>query len=379
MEDRLRRLEQLRRSTSEVEEDTGNSSRKRTVDERSPQIEGGRVSRIRMDEFAIGAKFTEISTGMRNEFNKLIQTIENPDLMLEGLKVAVKLGMEAMVGHMEAIMSSISDMESQARRVHEADMMMVDERLDKVSDKVRELDCCCDTLVKGKVEQRNADSKREMEGKLVTSMSQFKIMDISFGRIIEDKSEIARLAVSIIREDVRQNEVSWYDDLMRRSKVTILGKATSRKEGNNGEYYSVPILFTCKDRANKWDLEGIVRRAGYFPSFHWPQEMLDFVKEARKEVCNLGFSEDLYYIRIRPEMYEGKVQIRGDVKAKSGGNFRAKAVWSAPPACKDYWPQVSNLMKPRVIGFIPTAPATRSAAAARLASPPVGSQVIAME
>ena len=132
MEDRLRRLEQLRRSTSEVEEDTGNSSRKRTVDERSPQIEGGRVSRIRMDEFAIGAKFTEISTGMRNEFNKLIQTIENPDLMLEGLKVAVKLGMEAMVGHMEAIMSSISDMESQARRVHEADMMMVDERLDKV-------------------------------------------------------------------------------------------------------------------------------------------------------------------------------------------------------------------------------------------------------
>jgi len=241
---------------------------------------------MRMDEFVIGQKFAEISSGMRTEFNRLIQTIENPDLMLDGLKTAVKLGMEAIVGHMEAIMNSISDMESQARRVQEADMMVVDDRLDKVVNKVRELDCCCDSMIKGKVEQRNAESKKEMESKLVTSMAQFKIMDISFGRIIEDKSEIARLAVSIIRQEVRQNEVGWYDDLMRRAKVTILGKATSRKEGNNGEYYSVPILFTCKDRADKWDLEGIVRRAGYYPSFHWPQEMLDFVKEARKEVSN---------------------------------------------------------------------------------------------
>ena len=180
MEDRLRRIEQLRRSTSEVEEDTGNSSRKRTVDKRSPQMEGGRVNRMRMDEFVIGQKFTEISSGMRTEFNRLIQTIENPDLMLDGLKTAVKLGMEAIVGHMEAIMNSISDMESQARRVQEADMMVVDDRLDKVANKVRELDCCCDTLVKGKVEQRNAESKKEMESKLVTSMAQFKIVDISF-------------------------------------------------------------------------------------------------------------------------------------------------------------------------------------------------------
>ena len=125
-------------------------------------------------------------------------------------------------------------------------------------------------------------------------------------------------------------------------------------------------------------MEGIVRRAGYYPSFHWPQEMLDFVKEARKEVSNLGFSEDMYYIRIRPELYEGKVQIRGDVKAKSGGNFKAKAVWADPPACKEYWAQVSNLFKPRVIGFIPTAPATRSAAAVRLAADPA-SQVSTME
>ena len=193
-------------------------------------------------------------------------------------------------------------------------------------------------------------------------------MDISFGRAIEDKGEIARLAVQIVREEVRQNEVGWYDDILRRSRVTVLGKATVRKDGGFGEYYTVPILVSCKDRNDKWDLEGIVRRAGFFPSFHWPQEMLDFVKEARKEVSNLGFTEDTHYIRIRPELYEGKVQIRADVKPKSGGNFRPKAVWMAPPACKDYWPQVPNMMKPRIIGSLQPVRPT-SAAASRLAGP----------
>jgi len=369
MEDRLRRIEQLRRSSSEAEEDSGNSSRKRTVDERSPQMDGARVSRLRMDEFEIGAKFSELSTGMRTEFNRLIKTIESPDLMLDGLKAAVKIGMEAIVGHMEAIMSSISDMESQARRQQEADMMVVDERLDKVVNKVRELDGCCNTLVKGKVEQRNAESKKEMEGKLVAAMCQTKIMDISFNRQLNDKGEIARQAIQIIRDDVRQTEIGWFDKIIRRSRVSVLGKATVRKDNGNGEYHTVPILVSCKDRNEKWDLEGIIRRAGYYPSFHWPQEIMDFVKEARQEVVRLGYSEEAHYIRIRPEIYEGKVQLRGDVKPKSGGSFRAKAVWAAPPACKDYWAQVPNLMKPRVIGSMPTARAT-SAAAARLAIPP---------
>ena len=202
-------------------------------------------------------------------------------------------------------------------------------------------------------------------------------MDISFGAHLEDKGEIAKLAVRIIREDVRENEVGWFDDIMRRSRVTVLGKSTVRKDSGNGEYFTVPILVSCKDRNDKWDLEGMVRRAGYFPSFHWPQEIMEFVKEARKEIVKLGFSEEAHYIRIRPEIYEGKVQIRGDVKPKSGGSFRAKAVWSAPPACKDYWPQVNNLTKPRVIGSMPTSRPV-SSAAARLAAP-IGASSTPME
>ena len=171
--------------------------------------------------------------------------------------------------------------------------------------------------------------------------------------------------------------MGWYDEIIRRSRVTVLGKATVMANNGNGEYYTVPILVSCKDRNDKWDLEGIVRRAGYFPSFHWPQEIMEFVKEARKEIVKLGFSEEVHYIRIRPEIHEGKVQIRGDVKPKSGGSFRAKAVWAAPPACKDYWPQVPNLLKPRVIGSMPTNRPS-SSAAARLAAP-IGAGSLSME
>ena len=139
MEDRLRRIEQLRRTSTETEEDTGAGNRtakKRTVDERSPQTES-RTSRIRMDEFVVGEKFTEIAKGMRLEVDKLIQTVDSPDLMLEGLKTAVKLGLEAMVGHIEAVMSGVSDMESQDRRQREADSMRVEDRLVKMADKLK--------------------------------------------------------------------------------------------------------------------------------------------------------------------------------------------------------------------------------------------------
>jgi len=327
---------------------------KRTVDERSPQLESGRTSRLRMDEFEIGKKFEQISTGLRTEVGKLIETIGHPELKLEGLKAAVKLWLESMVSHMEAIMSGISDMESQERRQREADSMRLDDKVEKLVDKVKEVDGCCDALVKAKVEQRNTDSRREMESKLQDSLGQVKVMDINFGRLMEDKAEIAKLAVEIIRQDVRQNEVSYYNDLMRRSRITVLGKTTVRRDSGEGGYFTVPILVTCKDRGEKWDLEGIIRRAGYYPSFHWPQEILEFVKEARKEVSALGYPEVSHYIRIRPELYEGRIQIRADVKPKSGGSFRPKAVWNAPPLCKDYWAQVKNLTKPRIIGTLPT-------------------------
>jgi len=271
---------------------------------------------------------------------------------VEDLKVAVKLGMEVMVGNLEAIMNGISDMESQERRTREAEQLRMETKVSSMQEKLEEVKNVCDSLTKRRLEDRNKESRRVMEDKLRNSMAQVKVLDIDFGRIMEDRMEISHMAVELIRESVRNDELKCYDDTMHRSRVSVLGKSTVRRTVNGVGIFTVPILITCRDRDDKWDLEAVIRRAGYFPAFHWPEAMMDWVKEARKEVVNLGYSEASNYIRIRPGVYQGKLQLRGDVKPKSGGQFRIKAAWDAPPADTALWTLIPNLAKPRDIGLV---------------------------
>ena len=362
MADRLQRIEELHRKSSvdldsSITEAGGSSvsirSGKRTVEDRSPEAQvTGKNSRLRMDEFSIGETFKKISDGLRKEAGKLIDTVSNKDLGVEDLKVAVKLGMEVMVGNLEAIMNGISDMESQERRTREAEQLIMETKVSSMQEKLEEVKNVCDSLTKRRLEDRNKESRRVMEDKLRNSMAQVKVLDIDFGRIMEDRMEISHMAVELIRESVRNDELKCYDDTMHRSRVSVLGKSTVRRTVNGVGIFTVPILITCRDRDDKWDLEAVIRRAGYFPAFHWPEAMMDWVKEARKEVVNLGYSEASNYIRIRPEVYQGKLQLRGDVKPKSGGQFRIKAAWDAPPADTALWTLIPNLAKPRVIGLV---------------------------
>ena len=364
MEDRLKRIEELHRKSS-VDLDTSISeaggsvsivrSGKRTVEDRSPEAQAtGKNSRIRMDEFSIGETFKKISDGLRKEAGKLIDTVSSKELGLEDLKVAVKLSMEVMVGNLEAIMNGISDMESQERRTREAEQLIMETKVSSMQEQLVEVKNTCDSLTKRRLEDRNKESRRVMEDKLKNSMAQVKVLDIDFGRIMEDRMEISHMAVELIRESVRNDELKCYDDTMNRSRVSVLGKATVRRTVNGVGIFTVPILITCRDRDDKWDLEAIIRRAGYFPAFHWPEAMLDWVKEARREVVSLGYSEATNYIRIRPEIYQGKLQLRGDVKPKSGGQFRIKAAWDAPPADSALWALIPNLAKPRIVGTVST-------------------------
>jgi len=362
MADRLQRIEELHRKSSvdldsSITEAGGSSvsirSGKRTVEDRSPEAQvTGKNSRLRMDEFSIGETFKKISDGLRKEAGKLIDTVSNKDLGVEDLKVAVKLGMEVMVGNLEAIMNGISDMESQERRTREAEQLKMETKVSSMQEKLEEVKNVCDSLTKRRLEDRNKESRRVMEDKLRNSMAQVKVLDIDFGRIMEDRMEISHMAVELIRESVRNDELKCYDDTMHRSRVSVLGKSTVRRTVNGVGIFTVPILITCRDRDDKWDLEAVIRRAGYFPAYHWPEAMMDWVKEARKEVVNLGYSEASNYIRIRPEVYQGKLQLRGDVKPKSGGQFRIKAAWDAPPADTALWTLIPNLAKPRVIGLV---------------------------
>ena len=224
MADRLQRIEELHRKSSvdldsSITEAGGSSvsirSGKRTVEDRSPEAQvTGKNSRLRMDEFSIGETFKKISDGLRKEAGKLIDTVSNKDLGLEDLKVAVKLGMEVMVGNLEAIMNGISDMESQERRTREAEQLKMETKVSSMQEKLEEVKNVCDSLTKRRLEDRNKESRRVMEDKLKNSMAQVKVLDIDFGRIMEDRMEISHMAVELIRESVRNDELKCYDDTM---------------------------------------------------------------------------------------------------------------------------------------------------------------------
>ncbi len=114
--------------------------------------------------------------------------------------------------------------------------------------------------------------------------------------------------------------------------------------------YTVPVLLECQNKGDAGELDLILKRAGYFSAFHWPQEMVGFVEGVRDEMRKMGYRENSHYIRVRPEERGGGVQIRADVKEKNGGRWLAKAVWQRPPLNRELWECLNGIFVPKLIG-----------------------------
>jgi len=321
---------------------------KRTQDDRTPEHIGSRTRR-RLDEFDLGESFRNLSEALRKEVERLLDTLAG-DIDIDSLKQVVKVTVNLLVSNVEGVMSQVSDAVRQERLEREADALTMEERVKKIEVKVMEQGPINDLIVNKVSKERKAASQKLMENKVDVSMNEFKVLDIDFSRDIQDKKVIAEMALDIIREDVRLADRQMFDDICRKVRVSVLGTGTKAVAHGPDTIHTVPVLLSCKDRTDKWDLEGCVRRAGYFPSFHWPSELLDFVKGVREEVVKLGYPTDSHYIRIRPGEYNGSLQIRADVKPKSGGTFRTKAVWDIPPLDHMLWNRYTT--KPRVIGNV---------------------------
>ena len=132
--------------------------------------------------------------------------------------------------------------------------------------------------------------------------------------------------------------------------MVVLGKRTEGRREGDQTIQSVPILLQCQDIRDVQVLEGILKVAGYFPTLHWPEEMLEFIKGVREEVRRRGVSEKECWIKVRPVEEEGRIRIRVDTKGKSGGRFRLEGVWRCPPLKKGYWEEEKGLYTPLYVG-----------------------------
>jgi hypothetical protein len=198
-------------------------------------------------------------------------------------------------------------------------------------------------VTKDKIEIKT--SSRDMEEKLKVSISQFKVMDLNMGRETEDRKEICKKGMEELGKQVRSDLKKEWDELTAGVDVVPLARKTVKQDKTG--IYTAPLLFTVADRNRRWRMEDILRNSKVYPGFHWPQEMLQVLKDYKTVLKDNGVNEETTYVRIRPTERDGRVRIRADVKAKEGnGKFSAKAFWEAPPLCPEVRKMAKDHLKP---------------------------------
>lgn len=330
-------------TSRQVDNTEGTERNKRTVAERSPQVENEvRNTRRRLNEFDLGEAFSAIDEGLRKKMEEV--TSKAPEEVRGHLKEALAAVAEAVSG----MMNSISDGVRQERLDRETLEDRTEDKLRKLEEEVKEQGVILDSLTEVRIKSRVKESVKEMESKVSEAECAVKILDIDIGRETGDKREIVRKTIDQLRSYVREDSVSWLDRILKRTRIIILGRGTIRQDRSSGTEYSVPTLFQCRDRRDAEDLEGLVREAGWFPTFHWPKEMVEMVNHAREEVRKLGYPERDFFIKVRPERRVGGLMVKAEVKPKTGGRYTLKGLWSCPPIHRVLWDSIPDLMRSKL-------------------------------
>jgi len=220
----------------------------------------------------------------------------------------------------------------------------------KMEDKVKSVTAVVDMAVDEAVRSRVKESVKDMEGKVRAAMCGVKVGNINIGQVTENKVLIVRKVLGEVRKAAKREEEGQLDKILRRTRVVVLGKRTEERREGGKTIQSVPILLQCQERKDTHVLEGILKGAGYFPTLHWPDEVMEFIKGVREEVRRTGVSEMESWIRIRPVEEEGRIRIRVDTKPKTGGKFRLEGVWGCPPLEQAFWEEAEGLYTPLYVG-----------------------------
>jgi hypothetical protein len=221
-------------------------------------------------------------------------------------------------------------------------------------------------LCKEKVEVKA--SKKEMEEKVKTAVTQVKATNINFEKEIVDRKELISTAKQALATKVRSDLRAEYDERIKTATIKVLSSKTFKATVDGKDIWTAPIVISSADRDNRWGLENCLRSSKVFPGFHWPSEMVDNVKVFRKVVKDMGYPDSTHYIRIRPDERDGSWRIRADVKPKEGNSkFVAVASFDIPPIDAELKTNVSGWAKPtwtKKAGTQPAAATSRGAAAA---------------
>jgi hypothetical protein len=335
------RQEEIRREEERVNREREEERLRREREERETRGSG----RVGMNEFQIGEIFRKIDEKMVQAMDEVIGR-EPDEVMLK-----VKAGMQVMLDGMRQVMSAVSDSVANERYEKRLENTEVLDRFNKVDEEVKSLNRVAEYWKETESVTKVKESEREMEEKVKAASCSLKLLDLDFGYATDDKREMVRQVVNMFRGDIPPTDRNSYDRIMRKTRVAILGKRTELRSDRerNRSIHTVPVLLECQNKSDRDELEYMLKKAGYFPTFHWPTEMLEFIGGVREELRKIGFA-DSYYVRVRPEEKNGQMQIRADVKLKNGGRFQPKAFWKCPPLQREFWSLIEGLYTPRLVG-----------------------------
>ena len=304
------------------------------------------VVTVGLNEFDMGQKMGEISDRIRISVRNILNNIEAGGNDLEGVKQATKAGLTAMVEALEAVMSGISDGIKCDREVRQEKERGLEIKVGLMEEDIRESKVKIEIMRQAKDRSARKESSQVLTDKLRQADRQLKYLDIDFGRATNSRREIVERTISFMKEDVSLSERKRLDIVLRRTKFVILGKETKVREVEDQRIYTVPVMLEFRTEGDKVEVEEMLKTVGWFPVYHWPAEILEFIKEARAEVRAMGFPESGHYIKIRPEWREGRMELKAEVKEnRMGGRYRTVAVWDIPPADKGLWTR--DQAKPR--------------------------------
>jgi hypothetical protein len=229
-----------------------------------------------------------------------------------------------VVDSMDVNMNVVSDMAAGIGNYQE-EIETKDRKISELHEKVIQLE-------RRKDSQDIKESQDIMAGEIRQAMTQFKVLDLDIGKETEDRQEIVKEAAKALNERIRSDVKEKWQGATRQAKIIPVGRKTTKRQVDGKDIHTVPVLIKIDDKDDRWQAEEALRKSNVFPAFHWPQAMLPYIRQFRKDMVDNGIDENNNYIRIRPEDRLGKLRIRGDAKAKDNGKFETRAYWNVPTA-----------------------------------------------
>ena len=342
--DRINRVE---------ERDGCKEDRMRRMEERIDEKESKVVDIVRKVEDKMQEELCEIVDRTKNVEEKVLEIerrFEDRVRKIEEKKKVVESKFQEQMESMKVKMKEKVDteeierrLEDRVRKIEEKKKAMeskFQEQMERMEAKMKENEDKEERLKAEKEQSEKEESRKEMEEKVRHSNKQLKYTNIDLGGRVTSRKEIVERFIWVMREDVRPADRKRLEILLRRTRVVVLGKEADLrfigKDSLKG-VYTVPLLLECRSEVEKEELDVILRNGGFHSTYHWPEELLEFVKVARGVIREKGFEESRHYIRIRPMERKGRIILKGDVKEKQGGFFQAVALWDLPTVDRKMW------------------------------------------